>query len=739
MPILSSQKNQIHRYRWGNPIHTDALASPWEESETPITLGGGTDLPGLPDFVIKETGEGWELIFTLEPRQIIWGLAEQMGPINKRGRRITLYNSDVFQHVPEKRSLYGSHAFVMIFSPQGGYSFYLDHPGQTDWDLGFSKPDELTIQVPGVGFDLYAFQGQSPKEWVPQYIGLTGRPYLPPRWAFGYHQSRWGYGSAEDLLRVADTFDEKDLPLDMIALDIDYMDHFKVFTADKKKFPELKKTLTTLKERGIRVIPIIDPGVKVEKGYEVYESGLQGKHFILNEKGEPFLGQVWPGWTHFPDFQQSRTRTWWGNLYQEFLEAGFEGFWNDMNEPAIFFTPEGVDWLGEQYKLFQERQDQGVENFFTMMMAGAGVSNAIKDYQRMHQRMDDGRDITLHEIHNLYGHNMSRATREGLDTHLPNKRSLLFSRANFAGGQRYGGVWTGDNKSWWEHIALNLHMIAGLQMSGWFYSGADLGGFGDDCYGEILIRWTQFGLFMPLMRNHSALGTREQEPYALDRETLERSRSLLKFRYKLLPYLYSEFLRSRESCHPLLRPIGYDYNDQRSLRTEDQILWGEGIMLAPVMEPNALGRVVYFPEDDFCEFRFDAEGKVVLSTHHKGDQYVSISQDELVFFAKPNTILALGPGGKNSQEAQAETLYLFGRLRECMTFEYLEDDGETPSQYKPAISRLKLTLAPNAQGLELKGTLEDTAGLCSVKNINYTILDPQGNLLQKEIPLSQIL
>jgi alpha-glucosidase len=370
----------------------------------------------------------------LDSNHIIWGLAEQMGPINKRGRRITLYNSDVFQHVPEKRSLYGSHGFVMVFTETSGYSFFLDHPGQTDWDLGFAEPSQITIQVPGMGFDLYSLEGQSPADWVPEYIKLTGLPYLPPRWAFGYHQSRWGYGSAEDLHRIADSFEKHDIPLDMIALDIDYMDQFKVFTADKGKFPQLKETLSDLKKRGIRVVPIIDPGVKVENDYWVYESGIQGQHFIQNEKGEPFLGQVWPGWTHFPDFQNARTRSWWADLYKDFLEAGFEGFWNDMNEPAIFFTPEGIQWLGEQFKLFQERQDQGVENFFTMMQASSGLSNAIQDYKRMIQTQDDGSTISLHEIHNLYGHNMSRATREGLDKHLPEKRSLLFSRANTAGG-----------------------------------------------------------------------------------------------------------------------------------------------------------------------------------------------------------------------------------------------------------------------------------------------------------------
>jgi alpha-glucosidase len=644
MKMRSSRKNQVHRFRFGDPIHTDALAEEWREEEISGIYEEGNELQGIPGAAIFPKDSGWEIKIPLDSDQIIWGLAEQMGPINKRGRRITLYNSDVFQHVPEKRSLYGSHAFVMIFHRVGGFSFYLDHPGQTDWDLGFTDPHILSIQVPAPGFDIYSFEGDKPGDWVPQYIQLTGLPYLPPRWAFGYHQSRWGYGSEEDLFKVAENFRKHSLPLDMIALDIDYMDHFKVFTTNKSQFSDLKKTIDTLKDGGIRVIPIIDPGVKVEKGYSVYESGKAGDHFILNEKGEPFLGQVWPGWTHFPDFQNSAARSWWGDLYKEFIELGFEGFWNDMNEPAIFFTPEGVQWLGEQYRQFEERQDQGVENFFTMMMAGAGVSNAVKDYKRMIQRQDSGEKVSLHDIHNLYGHNMSRATREGLNKHLPGKRTLLFSRANFAGGQRYGGVWTGDNKSWWEHIALNLHMVAGLQMSGWFYCGADLGGFGDDCYGEILIRWTQFGLFMPLMRNHSALGTREQEPYALDKDSLNRSRSLLQFRYRLLPSLYSEFLAARIHFQPLIRPLGFDYQDERSLRCENQVLWGSTLILAPVMSPNTQGRVVYLPEKNCCELRFNPEGEAKLRGLPEGDQYIPMPLDELVVFSRPNTLLPLGPG-----------------------------------------------------------------------------------------------
>ena len=625
----------IRKYRIGNPIPTESVVT-----EIEITEGN------IPFFTTDE--EKKSLFLKLSENDRIWGLGETTRGMNKRGWIYISNNADDPVHTEDKRSLYASQNFFIVDGEGRRFGIYVDTPGRVTFDMGYTRASELVISFDDFDSDLYLVEGDSLKEIVRQFRKIIGKSYVPPRWAFGFGQCRWSYMSADEVREVADKYDEAGIPLDMIYLDIDYMERYKDFTVDDKSFPDFPEFVQEMKNRGIHLVPIIDAGVKIEEGYDVYEEGLSGDYFCKKENGENLVAAVWPGKVHFPDFLDEKAREWFGNKYKFLLDQGIDGFWNDMNEPAIFYTEDHLQEVFEQIDNYKG-QNLDINSFFDFKGLVGSISNNSEDYKRFYHNYK-GQKIRHDKVHNLYGYNMTRAAGEAFERLCPDKRVLMFSRSSFIGMHRYGGVWCGDNMSWWSHLLLNIQQMPALNMCGFLYSGADIGGFGADTTEDLLLRWTAFGIFTPLFRNHSAMGTRRQEVYRF--EKTDSFRSLIELRYSLLPYLYSEFMKAVRDDEMLFKPLSFEYDDARSLEVEDQLLLGESLMLAPVYKQNATGRYVYLPEDmKMIRFRaYDDFDEEILQA---GDHYVKAGLSEVLVFVRKGHVLPLAKPSKRTSGVDA--------------------------------------------------------------------------------------
>ena len=653
----------IRKYTFGAPLPTDAVIQ---------NLLAEKD--SLPYFTVRYGEDGSVILsLPLHPEEVLFGLGQAVRGIDKRGHRYESWNSDVFNHTEERPSLYGSHNLLVFFSPDRLLGLYLDDPGKIIWDLGWEKHDEAVITSLSGNLDVYLIEEESLTGIARAFRQLTGRSYLPPRWAFGYIQSRWGYASEEEVRTVVNEHRKRHIPLDGVCLDIDYMVDFKNFTWKPDAFPDLKRFQDEMKADHLRLVPIIDAGIKVEEGYAPYDTGKAGDCFCKKEDGSDFVAAVWPGRCCFPDFLREDVRRWFGDLYRPLLEAGIEGFWNDMNEPALFYSDEGV---ADAFAAADKIRSGGVDYETTWWLKDvfSGMANSMDDYRRFYHLVD-GKTVRHDLVHNLYGAGMTRATAEGFRRFSPDKRLLLFSRSSFIGAHRNGGIWQGDNFSWWSHLKMALQMLPSLNLCGFLFTGCDLGGFGCNVTEDLLERFLQLGVFTPLMRNHSALHTRDQEIYRFS--IWETMRDTVTVRYALLPYLYSEFMKAALRDEMLFRPLAFDYSaDQRAIHIQDQLMLGEDCMIAPVYEQNAAGRYVYLPED-MLFIRFRSAQDYDLQPLEKGDHWIDLALGEFPLFVKKNRAVPLCPGGESSELLDDTTFTLLGQIEQEGTLSLYRDDGTT--------------------------------------------------------------
>lgn len=519
---------------------------------------------------------------------------------------------------------------------------------------------------------VYIIDGESEKDIVRQFRQIIGRSYIPPFWAFGYGQSRWGYKNEKDIKEIAEKYKSAGIPLDSIYLDIDYMERYKDFTIDNERFPDLEKLTSDMKANGIHLVPIIDAGVKIEEGYDVYEEGVEKNYFCKNADGENFVGAVWPGRVHFPDFLNPEAREWFGEKYSVLTSLGIDGFWNDMNEPAIFYTE---DRLSEVLEKIEELTsgNMGIDEYFAFTGMVAGLNGNKGDYDKFYHNVD-GKMIKHSDVHNLYGMNMTRSAFEALQKIEPEKRTLFFSRSSYIGAHRYGGIWQGDNKSWWSHILQSMQQLPALNMAGFLFTGCDTGGFSCDTTEDLMLRWLQYSLFTPLFRNHSADGTREQELYQF--ENVSAAGEMIKIRYSLIPYLYSEFLKAALNDEMMFRPLAFDFpEDKASQQTDDQLLLGNELMIAPIYKQNAQGRYVYLPEEMMLvrmRKYNDSETEIL----HKGYHYFRADLNELVFFIRHNKAIPVCEPAENTEKIDSDSLRLIG-YQDC-TYTLYKDNGISP-------------------------------------------------------------
>lgn len=504
-----------------------------------------------------------QMIRTLDAADCIYGLGDKTGFMNKRGYLYTMWNTDdPMPHEDNYEALYKTIPFLAVLKEDGAYGIFFDNHHKSHFDMGKECPDYYVIGAVGGLMNYYYFGGDTLADVIAGYTNLTGRTPIPQMWTLGYHQSRWGYRTEEEIREVARMMRECEIPCDCIHFDIEYMDNYKVFTWNPDTYKDPKKMLADLKEQGFKAVTIIDPGIKVEKDYEVYEEGMKNGYFVKTPEGEVYTNYVWPGETAFPDFGKKEVRDWWADKHEFLVNLGVDGVWDDMDEPASFQGP---------------------------------LPDDIVFY-------DEERKTNHAEMHNIYGYNMSRATHEGLKKH-NGKRPFVITRACYSGTQKYSTVWTGDNHSIWSHLRLAIPQLCNLGMSGITFAGTDVGGFGSDTTPELLCRWYQVGFLSPLFRNHSTLGSRHQEPWMFGQETMEICRKYIRLRYELLPYIYDCFYRQATDGLPVMRPLVLQYDkDENAKNCNDEFMVGESLLAAPVVEQGARMKMVYLPEGNWVDY-----------------------------------------------------------------------------------------------------------------------------------------
>ena len=649
----------IKKFVYGNPIETGAVVKPVEASADPIQY-------------LTELEMNGKLIFNyeMENDDVVYGLGEANGGLNKRGAVYRSFCSDEPNQTEDKQSLYGAHNFIVI-SGMINVGFFIDCASEVRFDIGFTSQNMLNIHLGCPDFTVYIIEGRNAYDIVKQFRELIGRSYIAPMWAFGFQQSRWSYMNEDEVRTVVKKHRDAGIPLDAVYLDIDYMDGYKDFTISEERFPNFSEFVSEMKQEGIRLVPIIDAGVKIEDGYELFEEGRQYQLFCKKGDGTDFVAGVWPGKTHFPDFMNSGARMWFGSKYKSLIDSGIEGFWNDMNEPAMFYTEDGVNEAKEYLQNFDfNTNDPG--KFFELKDKLTSLSNRMKDYESFFHNMD-GRIVRHDQVHNLYGAYMTRAASDAFDNIVPDKRMLLFSRASYIGSHRWGGIWTGDNQSWWSHLKLNIKMMPSLNMCGYLYSGADLGGFGCNCTRELMLRWLAFGIFTPLMRDHSAVGTRRQELYEFG--DTEDFKNIISVRYSLIPYLYSEYMKACLNNDMLFKPLAFEYpNDNFACTIEDQLVLGESIMIAPVYEPNAVGRYVYLPEDMLLVI-FKSSSVRKYQIMKKGMHYIPVAANEVPLFIRRNKLLPLCRTSQCTDEMDTSMFEIIAFTDDNIEYNLYEDDG----------------------------------------------------------------
>jgi alpha-glucosidase len=611
-----------------------------------------------------------------------FGLGDKACEQNLRGHSFENWNTDAYAYERGDDPLYRSIPFYSVLNEGGhAYGIFLDNTYRSHFDFDSKNNNTCRFAAEGGCMNYYFIYGPALTTVSERYAMLTGTPELPPLWALGYHQSRWSYWPDERVRKLAKTFRQKAIPCDAIYLDIDYMDDYRVFTWDNDRFPDPTKLIHELREQGFETIVMIDPGVKVDPNYSIYQHGLEKGFFCHRPDGELMVAPVWPGATVFPDFTHPVVRRWWGDLYEDLLsDKKVGGIWNDMNEPAIF-------------EVKKKTLPNNVRHHF------------------------EGQPASHKKAHNIYGMQMARASYNGIKKHNNANRPFLLTRANFAGGQRYAALWTGDNIASWDHLKLANEQCQRLSISGFSFVGTDIGGFTQKPSAELFTRWLQLGVFHPLFRNHTmgynvdgAAAIKEdevaqkkkqndtdQEPWSFGEKHTKINRSTIELRYRLLHYLYTAFQKNVSNGTPILRPLAfYDQEDAQAVNNNDQFLFGDHILVSPVLHKNKRTVETYFPTGRWYDFRTNDifEGA--------GTYRIDAPLAEIPFFIKEGTVLPLREVMQHTRKRDPKQLELNVYYGSSKTNSQLYEDAGDGYEYAEGNYRLtEFRLQPDNQSLML--------------------------------------
>ena len=559
------------------------------------------------------------------------GLGEKTGNFNRRGTSYTNWNTDAVDYTNKSDPLYKTLPFFIGLHSGLTYGIFLDNTHKSYFDFGATTDDEMTwFGADGGDMNYYFFGAQGVAKIIEDYTWLTGRMEMPPLWSLGYQQCRWSYMSAKEVLKIAKTFRKKKIPADVMYCDIDYMEGFKIFTWNKKTFTHPQAMMDELKAMGFHLVTIVDPGIKIEKGYKQYDEGMANSYFAKYPDGENYTGYVWPGRCHFPDFFREDVREWWGAAFTALTDVGVDGFWNDMNEPAAW--GQNIPWMvkfGNKY---------------------------------------------IPEVRNAYGMQMARATYDGTRKIRVNKRPFVLTRAAYAGTQRYSAVWTGDNAGTDEHMLLGQRLVNSLGITGMSFTGVDIGGFSGNPTPELMVRWNSLGVYTPMFRNHAIQGSKMREPWEWGEANEQIIKKDIEQRYKMLPYIYSAFYQSTQTGLPISRTLAIGFQFDRKVyfeRFQNQFMFGDALLVAPV-ESDKLITDVYLPKGDW--YRLSTGEKL------KGGKIVNVTSPltDLPVFVKAGSIIPMQSITQSTAAKGNGILQLHvWNGREANEFFYYEDDGSS--------------------------------------------------------------
>ncbi len=628
----------------------------------------------------------------MPPDERYFGLGEKSTPLDKRGHSYVLWNTDPAGFDASTDPLYQTVPFLLALRDGHAYGLFFDNTYRSSFDLGAESPDFYSFGAEGGEINYYFFAGPDPKEVIGRFTELVGRTPLPPRWSLGYIQSRYSYYPERKVRFIADNFRLRSIPCDGIFLDVDYMDQFRIFTWDKSRFPDPHRMLSDLRQEGFHVIAIVDPYVKLEPGYWVYDQGLAGDQFVKKSDGKLFRGGGWPGESVFPDFASPKVRAWWASLFKGQLEDGIAGVLTDMNEPTVILP---------------------------------NVLPTTFDSDVVHQT--DYGPMPHAAIHNVYGMLESEATRDGMLSVRPNERPLVITRATYAGGQRYAAQWSGDNWGTWDHLRLSMPMLMTMGLSGLQFSGADIGGIFPVPSPELYTRWLQAGVFTPFCWTHSG-GPGNLEPWAFGNRLEEINRKSIELRYRLLPYLYNLFREASETGVPVMRPLLLEYpSDPVAVSQGDEFFFGSDILVAPVTKDDDLRREVYLPQGVWYDFWTDR--------HVTGPQKMIVDApiDHIPIFVRGGAIIPTQQIVQYADQAPIDPLVFEIYPEGTSSRDYYEDDGISFDYRRGVFLRQLVTVHQEGNKLRVEISAREGSYTPSPRSLVLKIHDRRSQPRQVEV------
>lgn len=562
-------------------------------------------------------GEVVKMSKKAQPGESYYGLGDKPADNNMRAKRFEMWGTDQYAFGKNTDPLYKNVPFYIGLQNKIAYGIFFDNTFRSFFDFAQERHHVTSFWAQGGNMDYYFIYGPDVNHVVTGYTELTGKPELPPLWALGFHQCKWSYYPESNVREITSKFRELQIPCDAIYLDIDYMDGFRCFTWDNEKFPNPTKMISDLKADGFKTIAIIDPGIKVDPDFSVYQEAMANDYFCKRADGPYMKGKVWPGECYFPDYTNPKVRGWWADLFKGLIaDNGLAGIWNDMNEPAVMEVPN---------KTFPD--------------------DVRHDY--------DGHPCSHRKAHNIYGAQMARATYEGVKKFIYPKRPFVITRSAYSGTQRYTSSWFGDNVATWEHLSIANIQAQRMALSGMSFAGSDIGGFAEQPTGELFARWIALGVFHPFCRVHSSGDHGDQEPWTFDENVTDITRKFIELRYKLLPYLYTTFWQYAEEGIPMLKSlVVYDQEDAQTHYRNDEFMFGDKILVCPILEPNAKGRRMYIPRGEWYNFW-------TRETITGGKEaWVDADIDEIPLFVKAGAIIPRYPVMQYVGEKKIEFLTL---------------------------------------------------------------------------------
>jgi len=618
----------------GNIINEDELGFHYEEN---YTFGGNS----VKMSKMTQAGESF------------YGMGDKATHSNLKGKRVQNWVTDQYAYEKDQDPLYKAVPFYIGLHNEKAYGLFFDNTFKTHFDFAHERRNVTSFWAEGGEMNYYFFYGPDMSRVVRSYTDLTGTPELPPLWALGYHQSKWSYFPESRVKEIAKKFRKLKIPCDAIYLDIDYMDGFRCFTWDKTKFPDPKAMIEDLNKDGFKTVVMIDPGIKVDRDYWVYQEAAKNDYFCKRGDGPLMNGKVWPGQCNFPDFTNPKVREWWAGLYKELMsEVGAHAVWNDMNEPAVMEVPTKTAPLDTRH-----------------------------DY--------DGHPCSHRKAHNIYGMQMVRATYEGVKKYVYPKRPFVITRASYSGAQRFSSTWTGDNVATWEHLWIANVQVQRMCLSGMSFVGTDIGGFAEQPSGELFARWIQLGIFHPFCRVHSSGDHGDQEPWSFDAEVTKIVRKFIELRYQLLPYLYTAFYKYFKESVPMIQPLVYfDQADPQTHFRTDEFIFGDQILVCPIQEPNAKGRRMYIPRGIWYDFWTNE------TIEGGAEKWVDADIDKIPIFIKEGAIIPKYPvqqyvGELTIEELQLDVYYKLGTENSNIYEDAQDGYDYTKGEY--SLRNLKLT------------------------------------------------